>query len=491
MTKGGARTASASKAVAKGMGIGTFFNVLEEISRLDNWVSVDTVMSNLNFGGSRNETCRSYFKELWRYGLIERIEGKKIIKCTPINWKKGGRPLYRISPNGKELLSFPDKHRVFALAWLIVKADNKNDFEQLNKAFNAFRKKEVPLSMFEATKVTGVVRDSIKAIMYGWLEPLGFLDRTKNSTFKLRQEYYKYVNSFRSIKDAAPSNLSTEVSNDEIDIITIPSLDPVAPEVEKEIIIPFTIKNNSNRTLKIALSCNVYPLFIDRFKAGDITEYVELQSFEEKKVSIILALEEKAISESFKSAELGFFKVSYDSQKIVGALPTLFLTTKSHLHEINVAKLLSEIGYRPITLTKSDRPDMIIFPSKKEKDLERFLHNKELKILVETTSAERLSLQKIEDDLENFKEHTTKVLRINARRTLIIGNSLAGNIEVNIGRLLKKYHPFTIITVDHLNYIRKKIKERAGNSHSKIYSILTYDGIVDRAIIDKNLGTVS
>lgn len=491
MTKGGARIASASKAVAKGMGIGIFFNVLEEISRLGNWVSVDTVMSNLNFGGSRNETCRSYFKELWRYGLIERIEGKKIIKCTPSNWKKGGRPLYRISPKGRELLSFPDKHRVFALAWLIVKADNKNDFEQLNKAFNAFRKKEVPLSMFEASKVTGVVRDSIKAIMYGWLEPLGFLDRTKNSTFKLRKEYYKYVNSFKSIKEAVPSNLSNEVGNDEIDIATIPRLDPVAPEVEKEIIIPFTIKNKSNRSLKISLICKVSPLFIDRFNAKDITKDIELQPSEEKKVNVKLALEEKAISESIKSAELGFFEVSYNSQKIVGALPILFLTTKSHLHEINVAKLLSEIGYRPIRLTKSDRPDMIIFPSKKEKDLEHFLHNEELKILVETTSADKLSLQKIEDDLKNFKEHTTKVLKINAKRTLIIGNELAGNIGGDVERLLRKYHPFTIITIDNLKYIRKIIDEGIKDAHSKIYSILTYDGIVDRALINKKLGVVS
>ncbi len=491
MTKGGARIASATKAVAKGMGIVTFFNVLEEISRLDNWVSVDTVMNNLNFGGSRNETCRSYFKELWRYDLIERREGKKVIKCTPKNWKKGGRPLYRVSPKGRKLLSFPDRYRVFALAWLVIKADNKNDFEQLNKAFNTFRNREVPLSMFEASKVTGVVRDSIKAIMYGWLEPLGFLDRTKNGTFKLRREYYNYVNSLKSMKEAVPNNLSNEVSNDEIGAVTIFDLDPVAPEVEKEVIIPFTVKNKSNRNLKITLTCRLHQLFTDRFKTKDIVNDIELRPSENKKIDIILALEDKAISESFKRAELGLFEISYDSKKLLGALPTLFLTTKSHLHEINVAKLLSEIGYRPITLTKSDRPDMIVFPSRKEKNLDDFLHNEELKILVETTSADTLSLQKIEDDLKNFKEHTSKVLRINAKRTLIIGKSLAGNIEGNIGRLLKKYHPFTIITIDNLNYIRKRLKEGVGASHNKIYSVLTYDGIADKALIDENLGAVS
>lgn len=484
MTKGGARTASAKKAVAKGMGLTVFFNVLEEIHRLNDWVSVDTVMVSLHFGGDRNETCRSYFKELWRYGLIERKEGSKIVECSAENWKKGARPLYRISKKGKELLDFPDKHRVFALAWLVLKADNEEEFEQLHKAFNTFKKREVPLSMFKASDITGVVRDSIKAIMYGWLEPLGFLDRTSNGTFRLNKEYYNFVNSFKTIKEAVPINLSNQINTEVFEIITVSDLLPIAPEIDREVNIPFVIKNKCNVDITLSLKCKVHPLFMNRLHLKNLSQIIELKPHERKEVTIPFALEEKEISESFKRTELGVFEVSYSNKKWLAALPTLFLTTKSHLHEINLARLLSEIGYEPITLTKSDRPDMIIFPERKKQNLEDFLHNEELKILVETTSADILSLQKIEDDLSNFSEHTTKVLKIHAKRTLIIGKSLAGNIEKNANNLLRKYHPFTIITMGDLEYLKQKVNEAKDNSWNKVGRIFTYNGIVDRRLID-------
>jgi len=484
MTKGGARTASAKKAVAKGMGIAVFFNVLEEIDKINDWVAVDTVMMNLHFGGERNETCRSYFKELWRYGLIDRKEGSKIVECTAENWKKGGRPLYRISKRGKELLGFPDKHRVFALAWLVVKADNEEDFEQLHNAFNTFKKREVPLSMFKASGITGVVRDSIKAIMYGWLEPLGFLDRTDNGTFKLNKEYYDLVNSFNSMKDVVPHNLPNQIVNEDLNIATISDLEPIAPETDRNVNIPFRIENKSKANVTLNLKCRVYPLFMNRFYSKELSQVLKLEPYERKKITISLNLKEEKISESFKRTELGSFEVNYNNKKSVGALPTLFLTTKSHLHEIKLANLLSEMGYPPITLTKSDRPDMIIFPARKEQNLEDFLHNEELKILVETTSVDILSLQKVEDDLSNFREHTTKVLKINAKRTLIVGKSLAGNIKENVSALLKKYHPFTIITLEDLEYLNQKIKQKKDNSWSKVGKILTYNGIVDRQLID-------
>lgn len=484
MTKGGARTASAKKAVAKGMGITVFFNVLEEIHRLNDWVTVDTVMMNLHFGGARNETCRSYFKELWRYGLIERKEGTKIVECTAENWKKGGRPLYRISKKGKELLGLPDKHRVFALAWLLVKADNEEDFEQLHKAFSTFKKRDVPLSMFKASVVTGVVRDSIKAIMYGWLEPLGFLDRTNNGSFRLNKEYYDLVNSFNSMKEAVPNNLPNQIVDEDFNIVTISDLWPIAPETDRSVNIPFRIENKTKTNLKLSLRLKVYPLFMNRFCSKEVSQTIELRLQERKEVNISLTLEEKEVSESFKRTELGIFEVNYSNKKLVGALPAIFLTTKSHLHEIRLANLLSEIGYSPIALTKSDRPDMIIFPARAEQNLEDFLHNKELKILVETTSADTLSLQKIEDDLNNFNEHTTKVLKINAERTLIVGKSLAGNIEQNINNLLKRHHPFTIITKDDLEYLKQKIKQFKDNSWGKVGRILTHNGIADRQLID-------
>jgi len=484
MTKGGARVASANKAVAKGMGITAFFNVLEEIGRINNWVNVDTIMMKLHFGGSRNETCRSYFKELWRYGLIERKEKSKILKCTAENWKKGGRPTYKISELGKKLLGFPDKHRVFALSWLVVKADNEMDFEQLHKAFDTFKKQEIPLNMFKASIVTGVICDSIKAIMYGWLEPLGFLDRTSNSTFKLNNGYYNFVNSFETMESSVPNDLPNNVSFEELSVVTKSDLEPVAPEINRYVNIPFIIENKSNAKALINLKCKAYPLFKNRFIIKELSKFITLESHERKEIIVSLSLEEMEISESFKKTELGTFEVEYNNKRLVGALPMLFITTKSHLHEIKLGNLLSEIGYSPIVLTKSDRPDMIIFPDRQEKELEAFLHNNELKILVETTSANILSLHKVKNDLDNFAAHTTKVLAIKATRTLIVGKSLANNIEPNIELLLKHYHPFTIITIENLEYLKQKIKQYKNSSLIKVNKILTYNGIVEQEFID-------
>jgi hypothetical protein len=244
MVKGGARQVSASKAVAKGMGIPVFINVLKEIARLNNWVSIRQVHKSLRFGGERTETCRSYFKELWRYGLIERREGLKIIPCTPTNWSKGGRALYRITQKGKELLKIPDKHLTFAIAWLLANADNPNDFEQLYKTFNILKKRNIPLNYFEASRITGVVRDSIKAIMYGWLEPLGFLDRVNNGKeFQLDLQYYNWLKGSKIIQDVLPPLLSNSIELKEKKLkIEVPTdLPPISPEIQNSVRVPFFI----------------------------------------------------------------------------------------------------------------------------------------------------------------------------------------------------------------------------------------------------------
>jgi hypothetical protein len=307
MTKGGARTASSAKAVAKGMGIEVFFNVLKEINHLNDWVTTDQIMKNLHFGGERNETCRSYFKELWRYGLIIRKEKFQIIPCTNENWKKGGRPVYSISDKGKLLLSIPDKHKVFALAWILIKSDNDDDFPQLHKALEVFRKGEVPLNMFQASEVTGIVRDSIKAIMYGWLEPLGFLDRTNRGTFILDEEYYSLVNSFKNIKSATPLDLENKLSTENLEIETCGDLGFHDPDNEKCVNIPLKMSNSSINPLIFKVTCKVHPLFRNRFETSECSETFELKPKTKKEITINIPFKNKPVSESFYKTEIGFF----------------------------------------------------------------------------------------------------------------------------------------------------------------------------------------
>lgn len=494
MVKGGARQVSAQKAIAKGMGIPVFINVLKEIDRIGNWVSVEQVHKSLKFGGERTETCRSYFKELWRHGLIERKEGCAIIPCTSENWSKGGRPLYRITRKGKEILEVPDKHMTFALAWLLVKADNPSDFEQLHKTFMVLQKRNLPLNYFEASKITGVVRDSIKAIMYGWLEPLGFLDRV-NGTFKLDTDYFNWLKSLPSWRNALPPPLSNlieiKVKENVLVIKTEIDLPPISPELENYVRIPFHIDYRGKEPLKIMIKGKIHQPFMKRFVNGEAEISLILRKSAAIKQEMTFQLKKEGISESFNRTELGFFELKIGEKSVArGALPTIFLTTKSDFHEYIIANLLGTIGFKPIRLSKSDRPDAIIFPERKEGDFEKFLHNDELKILVETTSAEVLTLAKIKTDLENFKHHTSKVLKINAKRTLIIGNKIANNVRTHIPQLKKEYHPFTIIAMRELEYLKEMcVQKNKTGDWSILGKILCYDGIVDKKVIDDVFST--
>lgn len=486
MTKGGARKSSANKAIAKGMSIKIFFDVLEEIYKINDWTSVNFLMEKMpeEFGGERNETCRSYFKELWRYGLIERREKGQIILCTPENWKKGGRPEYKISANGLKIMAIPREKRVFALAWLIIQMDNISDFEQLHLALNAFRKYEVPLDMFKASKITGVVRDSIKAIMYGWLEPLGFLDRTEHGTFVLDQNYFDYVKSFNSVEKSAGKKYPNILEIKNILITTIINLPPYAPEINEDIIIPIKIKSKNPEKVYLDISCLLHPLFHKRFKNNQINNKIVILPNQEIEINIRIPFINKKVSESFDSTELGIIKLRCEEEMAFGSLPNIFLTSAAHLYEIELSNLFQKIGLSPIMFTKSDRPDMIIFPDRKESNFMDFLHNDEQKILVETTSADILSLTKIREDLKNFNKHTTKVLKIKSNRTLIVGNKIANNIEKNVSLLLDQYHPFTIITFENLKYIEDWIRKNEKIDWKYIGKILTYDGVVSKELID-------
>jgi len=486
MTKGGARKSSANKVIAKGMGIKLFFDVLEEIYKINNWTSVNFVMERMpeDFGGDRNETCRSYFKELWRYGLIERREKGQIILCTPENWTKGRRPEYKISTKGIKIMTIPREKRVFALAWLLIQMDNILDFEQLHLALNAFRKSEVPLDMFKASKITGVVRDSIKALMFGWLEPLGFLDRTEHGTFVLDENYFDYVKSFKSVEDSVGKKYPNILEIKNILITTIINLPPYAPEINDNIIIPIKIKSKNSEKVYLDISCLLHPLFHKRFKNNQINKKIVILPNQEIEINIRIPFINKKVSESFDSTELGIIKVRCDEEVAIGSLPNILLTSAAHLYEIELSNLFKKIGLSPIMFTKSDRPDMIIFPDRKEPNLIEFLHNDEQKILVETTSAEILNLTKIIEDLKNFNKHTTRVLKIKSNRTLIVGNKIANNIEENIPLLLNEYHPFTIITIENLKYIQNQVRKNEKKSWEYIGKILTYDGVVSKKLID-------
>lgn len=488
MVKGGARQVSASKAVAKGMGIPIFINVLKEINKIGDWVSIEQIHKSLHFGGERTETCRSYFKELWRHGLIERKEKLKIISCTPENWSKGGRAEYRISQKGRKLLKIPDKHLTFAIAWLLAKADNPQDFEQLYKTFETLKVKNLPLDYFHASELTGVVRDSIKALMYGWLEPLGFLDRVNGGKeFKLDLDYYNWLKGLNDIKEAIPPSLPYELETKDrlLKIKTVQCLHPASSE-EDYVSVPFFIDYDGNKEIRLEMHGMVHRLLEKRFKSPRAKIDIFIKQKGKFEVILRFPLEKKEISESFMRTELGTFTLKIDNfEELRGALPTVFLTTKSDLHEYRLAGLLRDMGFEPIRLSKSDRPDAVIYPERKEKDLEKFLHNDEFKILVETSSVNVLTLAKVRNDLENFKEHTTKVLKINAERTLIVGNKIADNIKNMIPSLQKEFHPFTIVSMKQLERLRDYCSKYNTHDWSIIKSILCNDGIVEDELIEE------
>ena len=232
MTKGGAREKSSPFAIAKGMGIGTFIEVLREISKLDDLVEVETVHANLLFGGERTETCRSYFKELWRYGFVDAFNtaGQKV-DFTERNWSSPVKKVYRITDQGRSFLKVPHGLKTLALSPILLEVVAKGRFPQMDLALGSLANETIPLDYFEAADQVGVVRDSIKAILFGCLDPLGFLNRVAGGTkFSLNQEFYSLAKSNTSDKLVSMTNVPFSVSTQEWSIAFPKLLPPIAPE---------------------------------------------------------------------------------------------------------------------------------------------------------------------------------------------------------------------------------------------------------------------
>ena len=141
---------------------------------------------------------------------------------------------------------------------------------------------------------------------------------------------------------------------------------------------------------------------------------------------------------------------------------------------------------RVIPISHSDRPDAIISPCTKERNIKRFLSNQDLKILVETTAIGCLDKNKVEMDLNNFVAHTTKVLKINGHATLIIGNSLARNLSTEIAKIKKIYkQPFTITTTCVLEKIRDLCAKNRTRDWRLVSKFLTYYGILDEEVFSR------
>lgn len=131
MTKGGSRTPSDQMSVGKGMGLSQHY---ETLCRINDLVTTDitTLMMELNKkfawwddpqNNAPKETCRSYLKELWRLGLVERLDNKtdEIIDLEQNTWRMPKSLKFRLSTLGKFVLSQEKKQFPYYVAWCILK----------------------------------------------------------------------------------------------------------------------------------------------------------------------------------------------------------------------------------------------------------------------------------------------------------------------------------------------------------------------------------
>ena len=144
--KGGARKASADFAVGKGMGLDDHYLALKFANSCEKFTP-DELLEYCNkefarFGqGSRNETPRSWCKELWRYGLIKRLDSneKEIVLVDKKSWKNGGK-YYQITDYGKQIIKLEAKLFPYIIAKLILQSRDQGKFPQCDNFFKLYQK---------------------------------------------------------------------------------------------------------------------------------------------------------------------------------------------------------------------------------------------------------------------------------------------------------------------------------------------------------------
>ena len=182
---------------AKGMGLHDHYITLDYANSVTNFSTQDLVnFCNTQFGrygsDARDETCRSWCKELWRYGWLEQIDKKgNTVDLNPTNWKNGptGRK-FRITNEGRRIVGLPKECFIEEVAYVLVKITGDGMYSQCKRILDSLENGiNCPIDYEKGPDAVSVVKDTYKAITFGDLEPTGIIFRRDTENWGLHQEY--------------------------------------------------------------------------------------------------------------------------------------------------------------------------------------------------------------------------------------------------------------------------------------------------------------
>jgi|APSaa5957512493_1039668.scaffolds.fasta_scaffold34614_2 predicted transcriptional regulator len=184
---------------AKGMGMHDHYTALEYANTVTNFSTRNLVnYCNSQFGrygeDARDETCRSWCKELWRYGWLECMseDNKVLVELNATNWKNRNKEKrkYRITNKGRRILESPQEYFINEVANVLVKTSENGLYPQCKKILDALENGiDCPINYKRGPEVVGVVKDTYKAITFGDLEPTGIIFRKNTTSWDIHQEY--------------------------------------------------------------------------------------------------------------------------------------------------------------------------------------------------------------------------------------------------------------------------------------------------------------
>ena len=515
MTKGGARIPSDLFAVGKGMGLDRHYELLL-LTKDSSQITVKEAIIQLNQrfawwddpnAQGPTETCRSYLKELWRLGLLERISptSKRAIPVNPSTWRGGEQPpTYHLSKLGEYILSQNKDLFPYYVAWCIINACKNGIFPQVDKLFKLFEIEEyIPVNDDEHVKLTKkhniyVEKHAGKAIKFGWLEPTGIIFRSSRNKFTLNQKFIRYLSAigiedlFRGIENESTKNsdIAITLKDKTLGITSFSNNSKYKFSIE--------ITNNSNKNLTIKVKPYLFSIFSEISRIS-VTDEISLDSNEKK--LLIFGLESRAIelSDSLMPSKIGFVEFKYNNKIYRLFLPQIAIMNEDHIWELELCDLFKQLDLKVFHLTgKSDRPDAVIDLSgltSEPPDLLAYLRDESKeKILMETTLGEYSGSKLVNDTIKEntrgynkFETHTQFVLKIAAVGQIIAAETFSKNVNRQFDSVKTKVdHTISLIDQNSLIYLISKYKQ-TGNK-SKVIEIIKCGQRIDKERIDEIFG---
>ena len=506
MAKGGKRVPSDTMPVGKGMGLSQHYETLKTIQKMDN-VNVRSIMIELNkkyawWDDPKDkapiETCRSYIKELWRLGLLDKFtRDDKIIELNENSWRCGGSKTYvKISKRGKFIMDQKEKLFPYYIAWCILDAVKNNIYPQCSKIFKLYDKTaKIPVSDPETAKETKnlgiyVEKHAGKTIKFGWLEPTGLIYRSSRGYFKVNQQFKNFIG--KQKLHEMFNEIQTQVDNEHITtVLNEPYFGYQHFNRDSKITFSFEFKNKTNNSILVNLEYSLSSVFQHVTDSKISTKKFRLMPNKPKTVTITLISKNHGFSDSFGIIFCGILKIITEYGTWQLYCPSLIIAKKDRVWEHFVLSKLEKLGLKTFHFGKSDRPDGVVDLSglnENPPDLLEYLRdNKKEKMLMETAVGKYTWMKRIQDTQttsirkDKYSRHTAKVLKIKAIGQLVTASKFDDNDFLIIED--ERDHIITLIDMEVLDYLIKK-KQESDNGRDAIIKVLKLDKMVEKTDVN-------